>query len=235
MVRELTEFFVLVQELHRLRNASLWQVSRKSNQAKRLSVLEELHTREPTVHAILEAVGYEPVTISDNAGSAGDLSDVTMFQLGLVIGAYEALDQGRAPLADYSSLLDRYPVASQAGPADPDSETLAVLRRGESAVKAILQRLDPALADFDINHPDGRKAARDAVATSLEIVDTLNRLDWQMASRSSDGPVMAADQLHPWVWEAVRGLCESGHYGQAVQKAATAVSAHTQDSSAATT
>jgi surface antigen len=78
------------------------------------------------------------------------------------------------------------------------ARTLAELCRKEPAVKEILEAIDPAMAGFDISQPEGRQTAREAVTTSLKIVDALDQLDWQMASRMSDGPVLAVDQFHPW-------------------------------------
>lgn len=42
-------------------------------------------------------------------------------------------------------------------------------------------------------------------------------------------PTMAADALHPLVWEAASKLWSDGHHGQAVQRAATFLNAHVQD------
>ena len=42
------------------------------------------------------------------------------------------------------------------------------------------------------------------------------------------GPKLVATNLHPWVWHAATDLWDSGHYREAVQKAATAVDDHTR-------
>lgn len=42
-------------------------------------------------------------------------------------------------------------------------------------------------------------------------------------------PTMAADALHPLVWDAASKLWGDGHHGQAVQRAATFLNAHVQD------
>lgn len=42
-------------------------------------------------------------------------------------------------------------------------------------------------------------------------------------------PTMAADGLHPLIWGAASSLWASGHHAQAVQRAATMLSAHVQD------
>ncbi|KRF14173.1 TIGR02391 family protein [Nocardioides sp. Soil796] len=42
-------------------------------------------------------------------------------------------------------------------------------------------------------------------------------------------PTMAADSLHPLVWDAASRLWDDEHYGSAVQRAATFLNAHVQD------
>lgn len=49
------------------------------------------------------------------------------------------------------------------------------------------------------------------------------------AKLGTTGPVMAADALHPTVWNAASNLWSDGHFGQAVQRAATFLNAHVQD------
>jgi uncharacterized protein (TIGR02391 family) len=52
--------------------------------------------------------------------------------------------------------------------------------------------------------------------------------DW--ATRlAPDAPALPADQLHPWVWGAAHTLWKSEHYRAAVDAAATAINAHTQN------
>jgi uncharacterized protein (TIGR02391 family) len=232
VVNELEEFFGLALAFSRLWTASLTgrasKTERAASEAKRSALFGELRAREPAIQMILAVVGLEPFPIEDDS-SAIDLGEALMLQFGLVLDAYKALDKGRPELIGFLGLLEASRErALGADVADATGQALAELHRKEEPVKDILGHLGPELADFDIDQPDGRRAARDAVTTGLDIIDGLNHLDWQMASRMSEGPVMAADQLHPWVWDAVRGLCEAGHYRQAVQAAATAISARTQ-------
>lgn len=42
------------------------------------------------------------------------------------------------------------------------------------------------------------------------------------------GPSLAANRLHPWVWEAAASLWDGGHYDSAVHAACKAVERHTQ-------
>ncbi|HEU5270295.1 MAG TPA: TIGR02391 family protein [Jatrophihabitans sp.] len=45
----------------------------------------------------------------------------------------------------------------------------------------------------------------------------------------TSAPTMAADSLHPLVWDAASKLWHDGHHGPAVQRAATFLNAHVQD------
>ncbi|MCU1508394.1 MAG: hypothetical protein JWQ12_659 [Glaciihabitans sp.] len=45
----------------------------------------------------------------------------------------------------------------------------------------------------------------------------------------SSAPSISADLLHPIVWSAASALWDDGHFGPAVQRAATMVNAHVQD------
>lgn len=45
----------------------------------------------------------------------------------------------------------------------------------------------------------------------------------------TSAPLMAADALHPTIWGAASKLWADGHFGQAVQRAATFLNAHVQD------
>lgn len=45
----------------------------------------------------------------------------------------------------------------------------------------------------------------------------------------TSAPTMAADSLHPLVWEAASKLWHDGHHAQAIQRAATFLNAHVQD------
>lgn len=49
------------------------------------------------------------------------------------------------------------------------------------------------------------------------------------ANMGSTAPRMAADALHPVIWDAASKLWNDGHHGQAVQRAATFLNAHVQD------
>ena len=129
-------------------------------------------------------------------------------------------------LTEFLSLLDAY----LRTPLDrdgwrPDDAARAELRQKEATVKQILKNLDPELADFNLEGMGGDVEARNAVQRGLGIL--AERDEWK-AKLAPEGPVVPADQFHPWVWQAALTLWDSKHYRQAVHAAATAITAHTQ-------
>lgn len=66
----------------------------------------------------------------------------------------------------------------------------------------------------------------DTVNYALGILATQEETNARLGSAA---PMMAADALHPIVWNAAAKLWSDGHYGQAVQRAATFLNAHVQD------
>jgi len=129
-------------------------------------------------------------------------------------------------LTEYRDLFNAYLRGGRtAGGYLPDDGRRADLRRREPTVKEILKRLDPDLADFNIESRGGEKQARDAADRGLGILAECD--EWE-ANLAPEGPALSAGQFHPWVWEAARTLWESEHYRLGVQAAATAINAHTQ-------
>lgn len=61
---------------------------------------------------------------------------------------------------------------------------------------------------------------------ALGILD--DRDEWAAHLRP-DAPTLPADEFHPWVWEAAQTFWASEHYRAAVDAAATAINAHTQN------
>jgi hypothetical protein len=133
----------------------------------------------------------------------------------------------RKKLTEYRALLDAYlQIPRERGSMfRPDNEARAELRRKEATIKEILNTLDPALAEFNLEGMGGDEMARNTVDRGLGIL--ADRDEWK-ANLAPEGPVVPADQFHPWVWDAARTLWDSGHYRLAVQAAATAINAHTQ-------
>jgi hypothetical protein len=69
-------------------------------------------------------------------------------------------------------------------------------------------------------------AGIDLVAYALGVMETE---DETRAKLGTAAPVMPADGLHPTIWGAASQLWSDGHFGQAVQRAATFLNAHVQD------
>lgn len=132
----------------------------------------------------------------------------------------------RDKLTEYVQLMDQYLAKPTRDGFHPYNAERVVLRRKEATAKEILKCLDPQLADFTIDSWGGEEAARNAVQRGLGILD--DRDDWA-TKLAPEGPILPADQLHPWVWDAARSLWETSHYRQAVQTTATALNARTQD------
>jgi len=128
-------------------------------------------------------------------------------------------------LTAYYSLLRDYAVGGAPGGWWPENETKSELRRKEPTARQILKRLDPDLADFESEGLEGPYGAMHAIERGLGIL--ADQEEWA-ANLAPEGPVIAADQLHPWVWASASTLWDSGHYRQAVQAAATAINAKTQ-------
>lgn len=69
---------------------------------------------------------------------------------------------------------------------------------------------------------DGLDFAEHALAVVKTQAETREKL-------GTTAPTMKADALHPTIWNAAAGRWESGHYSDAVQRAATALSGHIKD------
>lgn len=109
--------------------------------------------------------------------------------------------------------------------------SLGSLREREDQTRRVLARvlaLDelPVILSRDI---DGDYL----VATGIDLANyAIGRLrtDAETAANlGSSAPTMAADALHPLVWEAASKRWDAGHFSDAVQRAATFLNAHVQD------
>jgi hypothetical protein len=100
------------------------------------------------------------------------------------------------------------------------------LYRSEPTARKIMHLLDPELArQLDINKIAGAASALPLIDQAIGILS-----DWDevAVNLGPTAPTLAADQFHPWVWQAAQTLWDSKHYRMAVNAAATAISAHTQ-------
>jgi uncharacterized protein (TIGR02391 family) len=144
----------------------------------------------------------------------------------------------RDQLTEYLALLEKY-FSLQGPPLATTSTgqytrrvvsgrtaTLTELRQCEPTVKEVLKRLDPTLSEFKFDTVGGKDDARNAAQRALGILD---RMDEWAANLEPDAPTLPADQFHPWVWQAARTFWDSKHYRAAVDAAANAINAHTQD------
>lgn len=144
----------------------------------------------------------------------------------------------RDQLTEYLALLEKY-FSAQGPPlattstgqytrraVGPRTVSLAELRQREPTVKEVLKRLDPTLAEFKFETVGGKTDARNAAQRGLGILADMD--DWA-ANLAPDAPTLPADQFHPWVWEAARTFWDSKHCRAAVDAAANAINAHTQN------
>lgn len=102
---------------------------------------------------------------------------------------------------------------------DASAQTLAIIARvlNRSDVPNLLRRADRAYwVDSGIDF------AEHALAVLKTRGETREKL-------GTNAPTMKADALHPTIWQAASGRWESGHYSDAVQRAATALSGRVKD------
>lgn len=96
-----------------------------------------------------------------------------------------------------------------------------------AVVKRILDRLYPTWEEenlLDMHYEF--KHLRDAVVQCLSIL----KREIEMAENLGEsGPLLRASTMHPWVWLAAGNLWRDGHYGSALQAAATSIDSQLQD------
>jgi hypothetical protein len=132
----------------------------------------------------------------------------------------------RQRLQDFNALIQRYEQGRRPGEIIGNQELRQQIYRAEPTVRKILGALDPKLAEeINIDRMAGEAMAHNTVNKALGILDDMD--DWA-TNLAPDAPVLAADQLHPWVWDAARTFWESSHFRKAVDVAANAINAHTQ-------
>lgn len=99
------------------------------------------------------------------------------------------------------------------------AQTLTIIRRvlNRNDVPTLMKRIDRVYwLDEGIEFAEHTLAV---IATRRETREKLG----------SAAPSMKADALHPTIWNAAAGRWESGHYSDAVQRAATALSGQVKD------
>ena len=78
-------------------------------------------------------------------------------------------------------------------------------------------------ADNFLELQTGLDSARRALGHLATAAETAQHIT------GSSAPTMAADSLHPLIWDAASRLWHDDHHGQAVQRAVTFLNAHVQD------
>ncbi|WP_217184948.1 TIGR02391 family protein [Streptomyces sp. AC495_CC817] len=118
------------------------------------------------------------------------------------------------------------------GPVKPNTALFRTLQEREDQTRRVL-----AQALGQVRLPD---ILRESSANSNYWVDSgvrkaeyaLGKLRTEKETQDilgSTAPTMTADALHPLIWDAASKRWESGHYSDAVQRAATALSGHVKD------
>lgn len=102
---------------------------------------------------------------------------------------------------------------------DASAQTHSIVVRvlGGSKVPSLMKRRDDA---YWVD--EGIEFAEHALALVKTRSETREKL-------GTTAPTMKADALHPTIWQAAAGRWDSGHFSDAVQRAATALSGHVKD------
>ena len=103
------------------------------------------------------------------------------------------------------------------------------IRKLLPVIEAIAKQMDPGKVSElkSVTVPLGGVSWGSARGEAIRLVGIVEQqADIQRISGST-GPMLAAGQLHPWVWDAVAILWDDGHYEPAVPQAGLAV--HTPD------
>ena len=96
-------------------------------------------------------------------------------------------------------------------------------------VEVIAQAIDPDnVALLSTKNAWNQWDTHDAYTETLRLIGILERqADYQQIF-GPVGPTLAANQLHPWVWNAAASLWDDGYFGQAVEDAYKKVERETQ-------
>ena len=94
----------------------------------------------------------------------------------------------------------------------------------ESELRGLQPLVEKVAREVDPNDDPYRFVSwASAKKTAQRIIGILDRRPTHDAIFGPRGPSLAANQLHPWVWDAAAGLWEDGHHKQAVLNATIAV------------
>lgn len=111
-------------------------------------------------------------------------------------------------------------------------KTDVLLERETQTRQVIRLVLDLRTVDALVRPISGRnyvelQAGLDLARRALGVLATAEETAQHITGTSA--PTMAADAMHPLVWDAASTLWHDGHHGAAVQRAATFLNAHVQD------
>lgn len=110
--------------------------------------------------------------------------------------------------------------------------TDAMLEREDQTRQVIgivldLGRVDALVRPLGKNNFVELQSGADLSRRALGVLKTSSETKQHISGTSA--PTMAADSLHPLIWNAASTLWLDGHHGAAVQRAATFLNAHVQD------
>jgi hypothetical protein len=115
---------------------------------------------------------------------------------------------------------------------DQSDSAWSELRRRSGNARMIFETLRVTLGEreptggyFDLNPLIGAADARNAAQKALGVLDDM---DTWADHLKPDTPTLAADQLHPWVWEGAQSMWGSKQYRAAVDAAARMVNENTR-------
>ncbi|GAA4994293.1 hypothetical protein GCM10023205_78800 [Yinghuangia aomiensis] len=121
--------------------------------------------------------------------------------------------------------------------AAPGVFTTATRTKGSEAqvvesAQVVERILDVVIPDWRSRVPDGRNGRNrwfqhNEAARRAKVA--LQREAEVRANLGDNAPRLNASHLHPWVWEAAKGLWANRHYREAVRTAAVSVNAELQD------
>ena len=149
-----------------------------------------------------------------------------------------AMAGGEAPrLADTEAALEKLTafyalleVAHGHGDLIP-TLTWEQLHKMQPLMEGIAHRIDPDnVAKLTTSLDSGAWRFGDAKRETLRLIGILEQQEDHERILGLVGPTLAANRLHPWVWNAAASLWDDGYFGKAVEDAYNKVERETQQS-----
>jgi hypothetical protein len=98
----------------------------------------------------------------------------------------------------------------------------------EPTAKKIMRAVDADFEDYKLNYSGGDGKAVDSVLHALAILKDQEEVALNLGPATPGGPLMAAEGLHSWVWDAAKTFWLAGHHREAASSALRAINSHTQ-------